>query len=110
MGKINAKCFAPVTHKAQPSQFVRVFSSLCVVTPKLHQEGMTRLRKRTQHCRRISRLRFDRKDTESGSDSDGVIEIEDDGFRDETVVRPVEQAIKWVDDAYCRMYQVVFSP
>ena len=63
---------------------------------------MTRLRKRTQHCRQISRLRFQRNETESGSDSDGVIEIADDGFRDETIVRPVEQAIKWVNDAYCR--------
>lgn len=63
---------------------------------------MTRLRKRTQHCRRISRLRFESNETESGSDSDGAIEIADEGFHDETIARPVEQAIKWVNDAYCR--------
>jgi len=77
-------------------------SSVCVVTPNLHQAGMTRLRKRAQHCRRISRLRFENNETESGSDSDDIIEIADDGFRDETIVRSVEEALKWVKEAYCR--------
>ena len=43
---------------------------------------------------------FESNQAESGSDSDDVIEIADSGFRDETIVRPVEQAIKWVNDAY----------
>src|SRR6185503_19754708 len=55
-----------------------------------------------QHCRRISRLRFENNETESGSDSDDIIEIADDGFRDETIVRSVEEIFKWVKEAYCR--------
>jgi hypothetical protein len=63
---------------------------------------MTRPRKRTLHCRSISSLRFQDRDKDSDSDSDDVIEIVDDGLPEETSLRSADEALKWVEEAYCR--------
>lgn len=70
---------------------------------------MTRPRKLTQHCRRISTLRFQPTEAISvSSDSDDPTDDNDDvavdvDFPSEPpMLRTVEEALHWVEEAYCR--------
>ena len=71
---------------------------------------MTRPRKATQHCRNIIRLRYQNNRTESStntSESDDDLDPDDavetiDDFSEGSSIRTVDEALQWVEKAYCK--------